>query len=42
MEFTKKELEIVKQAVDEYEEKHWESEDNNWQKIINKLMEKLG
>ena len=41
-EFTKEEIDIIKNAVDEYEEECWFSESQKWQKIINALIDKLG
>jgi hypothetical protein len=41
MKFTKIELEILDQALTEYEENHYQSEDDSWQKIINNLMIKI-
>ena len=32
--------EIISLALREYEENHWETESQKWQKNINKLMEK--
>lgn len=38
---TKFELDIIKNAVIEYEKNHTMDEDDNWQRKINKLIEKL-
>lgn len=34
----KQEIEIIKNALIEYEENHYFSENNKWQKTINKLI----
>lgn len=36
--FTKEELEIIKTALIEYEENHYETEDRQWQRTINSLI----
>jgi len=41
MELTKTEKEIISKALKEYEENHYSSESQDWQKIINCLMEKF-
>ncbi len=41
MGFDKKELSIIKEAVIEYEKRHYESEGQIWQKKINGLIDKL-
>jgi len=41
MELNKKEVELVKKAIIEYEENHYESESNLWQVKINKLIWRL-
>lgn len=38
---TKKEVDIIKKALIEYEENHYKSENNQWQKRINKLFNNL-
>ena len=35
--FTAKEIEIIRKALDEYEENHYEYEDGNWQRTMNDL-----
>jgi hypothetical protein len=37
--FTNTEIEIIKKALVEYEENHYETEDDEWQRIINNLIE---
>ena len=39
--FNEEELKIIKKAVDEYEENHYESNDIKWQNTIDKLIDKL-
>lgn len=36
--FTEKEINIIKNALIEYEKNHYEMEDNIWQDIINNLI----
>lgn len=36
---TNTDIEIIKKALVEYEENHYETEDDEWQKIINNLIE---
>ena len=33
---------IIYKALVEYEENHWDTEDNRWQKIINELINEYG
>jgi hypothetical protein len=41
MKFTKKQIEMLKIAIREYEENHYSSEDDKWQVVVNNLIEKL-
>lgn len=36
--FTEQEIVIIKKALIEYEENHYEAEDDKWQEIINDLI----
>ena len=38
---TEEEMDIIRNAVIEYEERYYMSEGQKWQKIINSLIEKL-
>ena len=38
---TEEEMDIIRNAVIEYEERYYETEGQKWQKIINSLIEKL-
>ena len=40
-ELTKKDKEIIKKAIIEYERNHYESENQEWQDVINKLIERF-
>ena len=38
---TKKELEILDKALEEYEENYYAGKDQKWQKIVNSLKDKI-
>lgn len=39
--FTEQEIEIIKKALVEYEDNHYETEDEKWQETINDLIEQM-
>jgi hypothetical protein len=41
IEFSEAEMEILRSAVKEYEESHYENEGREWQDIINRLMDRI-
>ena len=42
IEFNDEEIEILNKSIKEYEENHWENEGMDWQRTINRLIDKVG
>ena len=41
IDFTKEEMDIIRHAVDEYEERYYESTSQEYQRIINRLIDRI-
>ena len=41
IDFTEEEMDIIRKAVNEYEENYYGSERQEWQRIINRLIDRI-